>query len=74
MSYLLGGWSGCKKDGDFSLCKPNLKGVTAAIKFTIATVRLANTKDDTDIDESNPEEPDVGEEPEKARLDDRMME
>ena len=73
-SYLLGGWSSCKKDGDFSLWKPNLQAVTAAIKYTIATGRLANTKDDTNRVEPNPEQPEIGEESEEERLDNRMRE
>lgn len=72
-SYLLG-WSGCKKDGDFSLWKPNLQAVTAAIKYNIATGRLANTEDDMIRHEPNPEQPEVGEESEEDRLDDGLKE
>ena len=73
-SYLLRGWSGCKKDGDFSLWKPKLQAVTAAIKYTIATGRLANTEDDRNRVEPNPEQLEEGEESEEERLDDRMRE
>ena len=71
-SYLLGGWSGCKKDSDFSLWRPNLQAVTSAIKFAIATGRLTNSEDNTNGDKPNPEQPEVGEESEEDRLDDRM--
>lgn len=71
-SYLLGGWSGCKKNGDFSLWRPNLKAITSAIKFAIATGRLTNSEDNTIGDETNTEQPEVGEESEEDRLDDRM--
>lgn len=54
------------------LWKPNLQAITAAIKFTIASGRLANTKDDTDRDKPNPEELNVGEESEENSLHDRM--
>lgn len=58
----------------FYLWKPNLQAVTAAIKFTLASGRLANTKHDTDRDKPNPEELNVGEESEVNSLDYRMRE
>lgn len=58
----------------FYLWKPNLQAVTAAIKFTIASDRLANTKDDTNRDKPNLEELNIGEESEEIDLDDRTRE
>lgn len=58
----------------FYLWKPNLHAVTAAIKSTIASGRLANTKDDTNRDMPNPEKISAGEESEENSLDDRMRE
>ncbi len=52
----------------FYLWKPNLQAVTAAIKFTIASDRLANTKDDTNRDKPNLEELNIGEESEENRF------
>ena len=39
-AYLLGGWSGERKDGALQSWKPNLKVVKATIKFVEATERL----------------------------------
>ena len=41
-SFLLGGWSGPRKDGDFSDWKPDLAMVSATINFAATTGRLGN--------------------------------
>lgn len=46
-SFLLGGWSGIVKDGDFVRWKPNLAMVSATITFAEDTRRL-NVKRDED--------------------------
>lgn len=46
-SFLLGGWSGVVKDGEFGQWKPNLAMVSATIKFAEDTGRL-NVKRDED--------------------------
>ncbi len=46
-SFLLGGWSGIVKDGEFGKWKPNLTTVSATIKFAEETGRL-NVKRDED--------------------------
>lgn len=43
-AYLLGGWSGERKDGALQSWKPNLKVVNATIKFVEATERLDNNR------------------------------
>lgn len=43
-AYLLGGWSGERKDGALESWKPNLKMVNATIKFVEATERLNNNR------------------------------
>ena len=40
-SFLLGGWSGPLKDGDFSKWKPDLAMVSATINFAATTGRLS---------------------------------
>ncbi len=46
MSFLLGGWSGLKKDGQISKWKPKLQAVSAAIRLTKVTGRLTSIKKD----------------------------
>lgn len=41
-SFLLGGWSGSCKDGNFSKWKPDLALVAATINFAVTTGRLDN--------------------------------
>ena len=41
-SFLLGGWSGPIKDGDFSKWKPDLAMVSATVNFAAITGRLGN--------------------------------
>ena len=43
-AYLLGGWSGERKDGALQSWKPNLKVVNATIKYVEATERLDNNR------------------------------
>lgn len=57
-AFLLGGWSGERKDGILESWKPNLKMVNATIKFVEVTKRLNNNrwKQREDEEESNGEE------------------
>lgn len=41
-SFLLGGWSGSRKDGDIEKWKPDLAMVAATINFAVKTRRLDN--------------------------------
>ena len=43
-AYLLGGWSGERKDGALDNWTPNLKMVNATIRFAEATERLNNNR------------------------------
>ena len=43
-SYMLGGWSGEKKDGEVVKCKPANEMVIATINFAIATGRLEDKR------------------------------
>lgn len=41
-SFLLGGWSGSRKDGDLEKWNPDLAMVAATINFAVKTGRLDN--------------------------------
>ena len=60
-SFLLGVWSGPKKDGEFSNWKPNLQAVAAAIRFAIATERLTIIEKDEGSNQLHMETPEVEE-------------
>ncbi len=69
-SFLLGGWSGLKKDGELSKCKPNLQAVAAPIRFTKVTGRLTSIEKDEGSNELPLETPEVVESSEEEREED----
>ena len=69
-SFLLGSWSGLRKDGELSKWKPNLQAVAAAIRFTKVTGRLTSLEKDEGSNELPLETPEVVEASEDEREED----
>lgn len=74
-SFLLGGWSGPKKDGELSMLNgnPTYKPVAAAISFSIATERLTSIEKDEGSNELHLKIPEVEEISKEEREEDTIQ-